>query len=278
MSVNPAKSKLSRMKGRVLIVAGSDSGGGAGLQADIKTVTALGGYAAAAVTALTAQDTLSVHEVVGVPPAFVRRQMEVVLADLGADAIKLGMLHDDSVIDAVCDVIETEAAGIPVVTDPVMVAKGGSRLLARDGLQMLRGRLLPLSAIVTPNIPEAEAIAAMPIRDEADRRRAAERILDLGVGVVLLKGGHMEGDTIADLLVSREGVETFEHPRIHTTSTHGTGCTLASAVATGLAQGLAPGDAVQRAVDYVHEAIRSAPGYGAGYGPLDHGHTLRNRG
>lgn len=264
------------MKGRVLIVAGSDSGGGAGIQADIKTVTALGGYAATAITALTAQDTRDVHGVVSVEPDFIRQQMEVVLNDIGADAIKLGMLHDGPVIETVCGVLEASAAGIPVVADPVMVAKGGARLLSEDAVATLRSRLLPLARIVTPNVPEAEVITGMSIRDESDRRQAAARILDYGAGAVLLKGGHMEGGTVTDLLVTATDSHIFEHPRIDTTSTHGTGCTLASAIATGIAQGLDLDKAIGRAIDYVHEAIRRAPGYGSGHGPLDHGHTVRN--
>lgn len=263
------------MKGRVLIVAGSDSGGGAGIQADIKTVTALGGYAATAVTALTAQDTRDVYEVVGVDPAFIRKQMEVVLADIGADAIKLGMLHDETVIQAVCSVIESSARDIPVVVDPVMVAKGGARLLSGEAVDVLRSRLLPLSSIVTPNLPEAEAIAGMPIHDERSRREAAEKMMKMGARAVLLKGGHADGDTVIDLLLTPQGMKVFEHPRIDTTSTHGTGCTLASAVATGIAQGLDPVLAVRRAIDYVQEAIRRAPEYGSGHGPLNHAHTVR---
>jgi len=262
------------MKGRVLIVAGSDSGGGAGIQADIKTVTALGGYAATAVTALTAQDSRDVHGVVGVEPAFIRQQMEVVLADIGADAIKLGMLHDKAVIDAVCGVLES-VPEIPVVVDPVMVAKGGARLLSEDAVDVLRSRLLPLARLATPNVPEAEAIAGIPIRDDAGRRAAAERILALGSEAVLLKGGHLEGDSVVDMLCTPDGEHFIEHPRLHTGQTHGTGCTLASAIATGIARGLALRRSAQRAADYVHEAIRRAPGYGAGHGPLDHGHTIR---
>ncbi len=262
------------MKGRVLIVAGSDSGGGAGIQADIKTVTALGGYAATAITALTAQDTHDVHEVVGVAPAFIRRQMEVVLADIGADAVKLGMLHDGPVIEAVCEVLESAGAGIPVVADPVMVAKGGARLLSEDAVATLRSRLLPLARIVTPNVPEAEVLAGMPIARPPDGPEAAARILGLGVEAVLLKGGHMAGETVTDLLVTARSSHAFEHPRIETTSTHGTGCTLASAIATGIAQGRDLEDAVGRAIEYVQEAIRRAPGYGSGHGPLDHGHTV----
>ncbi|MFZ0486104.1 MAG: bifunctional hydroxymethylpyrimidine kinase/phosphomethylpyrimidine kinase [Arenicellales bacterium] len=263
------------MKGRVLIVAGSDSGGGAGIQADIKTVTALGGYAATAITALTAQDTRDVYEVVTVEPRFIRKQMEVVLGDIGADVIKLGMLHDKAVIAVVCDVIESLAGDIPVVTDPVMVAKGGARLLSEDAVEILRRRLLPLSTIVTPNVPEAGVLADMAIGVADDGRRAAERIMELGAGAVLLKGGHMEGDTVIDLLLTYRGGEMFEHPRIDTASTHGTGCTLASAIATGVAQGLGLHSAVERAIDYVQEAIRRAPGYGSGHGPLNHGHTVR---
>lgn len=257
-----------------MIVAGSDSGGGAGIQADIKTVTALGGYAATAITALTAQDTRDVHGVVGVEPDFIRRQMEVVLADIGADAIKLGMLHDGPVIEAVCDVLENGAAGIPVVADPVMVAKGGARLLSEGAVDTLRSRLLPLARIVTPNIPEAEVLSGMSIGGGSDARAAAARILELGAAAVLLKGGHMSGDTVADLLVTATDSRVFEHPRIETTSTHGTGCTLASAIATGIAQGRDLHAAVGRAIDYVLEAIRRAPGYGSGHGPLDHGHPL----
>jgi len=262
------------LKGRVLIVAGSDSGGGAGIQADIKTITALGGYAATAITALTAQDTLNVHEVVPVDAAFVRRQMQVVLDDIGADAIKLGMLHDKACIEAVCGILENAAREIPVVTDPVMVAKGGARLLSEEAVDTLKIRLLPLSRLVTPNIPEAEAIAGVAVRDDAGRRAAAERILELGPGAVLVKGGHLEGETVSDLLVSAQGSRVFEHPRIDTTSTHGTGCTLASAIAAGIAGGLGLEASVAAGIDYVHEAIRRAPGFGAGHGPLDHTHTI----
>jgi len=261
------------MKGRVLIVAGSDSGGGAGIQADIKTVTALGGYAATAITALTAQDTRDVYGVVGVEPEFIRKQMEVVLDDIGADVIKLGMLHDKAVIETVCEVLESVPA-IPVVADPVMVAKGGARLLSEGAVEILRTRLLPLASVLTPNVPEAGVIAGVSITNEATRRAAAERILELGARAVLLKGGHLEGEKVRDLLLAPGIDEVFERCRIHTGQTHGTGCTLASAVATGVAQQMALRAAVDRAIDYVHEAIRLAPGYGRGHGPLNHAHTL----
>ncbi|MEO3474009.1 bifunctional hydroxymethylpyrimidine kinase/phosphomethylpyrimidine kinase [Roseomonas sp. CAU 1739] len=262
------------MKGRVLIIAGSDSGGGAGIQADIKAVTALRGFAMTAITALTAQNTLGVHGVAGVPIDFIRQQIAVVLDDLGADAIKTGMLHAVPVIEAVCDELAARARGIPLVADPVMVAKGGHPLLAADAVDTLKARLLPLATIITPNLPEAEVLVGRPIRDLADMREAAAALRGLGVPAVLLKGGHMDGAVLTDLLVTADGVEEFTTARIETRHTHGTGCTLASAIATGLAQGMSLRDAVVRARAYVLAAIAAAPGYGAGHGPLDHGVTF----
>lgn len=262
------------MKGRVLVVAGSDSGGGAGIQADIKTVTALGAYAATAITALTAQDTRGVHGVLPVPPAFIRQQMRLVLADIGADALKTGMLATAEVIEAVCDVIEAEALSVPLVADPVMVAKGGERLLEDDALAALKRRLAPLACVLTPNVPEAEALTGMRIADLRDMRHAAEALLTLGPRAVLLKGGHLPGRIVVDVLATEDGLDEFEAPRIETRHTHGTGCTLASAIAAGLAQGLALRPAVLRARSYVRAAIAGAPGYGAGHGPLDHAVTV----
>ena len=263
------------MQGRVLIVAGSDSGGGAGIQADIKTVTALDGYAATAVTALTAQDTTGVHGVFGVPTGFIRQQMRVVIADIGVDCIKTGMLHNAEVIDAVTDVIEQDAPGVPVVVDPVMVAKGGARLLDPDAMATLKRRIVPAAAVLTPNIPEAEALTGLTIADTDAMRAAGAALLRMGPAAVLVKGGHLDGDMVHDLLVTGEGSEMFSAPRIRTEHTHGTGCTLASAIATGLAQGLPLRDAVGRAQAYVHEAIRQAPGLGSGHGPIGHSHTVR---
>lgn len=260
------------MKGRVLIVAGSDSGGGAGIQADIKTVTALGGYALTAITALTAQDTHGVHGVHVVPVDFVRQQLELALADPGADVVKTGMLADAATIEAVCDILTP--VGLPLVVDPVMVAKGGQALVADDAIGVLLRRLLPLALLLTPNIPETERLAGMAIRDAAAMRQAAEALLALGVPAVLLKGGHMPGETVTDMLATVDGVESFTYPRIATRHTHGTGCTLASAIATGLAQGLGLSHAVRRARAYVQAAIAAAPGFGAGHGPLDHGVTV----
>ena len=260
--------------GRVLVIAGSDSGGGAGIQADIKTVTALRGYAATAITALTAQDTTGVHGVVPVPAAFVKQQFEVVLADIGADCLKTGMLYSAEIIDSVADVIEANADAIPLVVDPVMVAKGGARLLEPEAAQVLKARLILRATVVTPNVVEAEALGGMPIGSLQDMRRAAAMLLTLGPKAALLKGAHLSGATVRDVLVTEDGEEVFESPRIATRHTHGTGCTLASAIATGLAQGMAIREAVIRARAYVHEAIARAPGLGAGHGPLAHGHTV----
>jgi hydroxymethylpyrimidine/phosphomethylpyrimidine kinase len=262
------------MKGRVLIVAGSDSGGGAGIQADIKAVTALGAFAMTAVTALTAQDTTGVHGVMGVPPDFIRQQMAVVLEDIGADAIKTGMLHSVPVIEAVVAELAARAPRIPLVADPVMVAKGGHPLLEPDAVATLKALLLPRATVLTPNLPEAEVLVGMPIRDLAGMHAAAAALRGLGVPAVLLKGGHLEGPVLTDLLVTAEGVEEFAAPRIATRHTHGTGCTLASAIAAGLAQGMSLRDAVVRARAYVMAAIAAAPGFGAGHGPLDHGITF----
>ena len=259
------------MKGRVLIVAGSDSGGGAGIQADIKAVTALGGFAATAITALTAQNTLGVHGVLPIPLDFIRQQMRVVLDDIGADAIKTGMLHDAATIEAVCAELPT---GVPLVADPVMVAKGGHALLQDQAVATLKRVLLPRAAVLTPNLPEAEVLTGLRIRNAEDMPAAARALLAMGARAVLLKGGHLEGPRVLDLLATAEGIHGFEGERVATRHTHGTGCTLASAVATGLAQGLALREAVARARAYVLAAIKAAPGYGAGHGPLDHGVTV----
>ncbi len=260
-------------RGRVLIVAGSDSGGGAGIQADIKAVTALGGYAATAITALTAQNTLGVHGVLPVPPEFILLQINAVLDDIGADAVKTGMLGSAEAVQAVAAALG-QRDGIPLVVDPVMVAKGGARLLDDPAVAALRRDLLPLATLLTPNVPEAEALTGLTITDHAAARRAAQALLDLGAAAVLLKGGHLRGAVVQDVLATSGGMEVIESPRIETRHTHGTGCTLASAVATGLAQGMTLSDAVRRGAAYVHAAILAAPGFGAGHGPLGHGVTV----
>ena len=261
--------------GRVLIIAGSDSGGGAGVQADIKTVTALGGYAASAITAVTVQNTLGVTGAHPIPLAVIEAQVRAVLDDIGADVIKTGMLGDAVTVDLVARLFEEFA--IPAVIDPVMVAKGGASLLAAEAVAMVRDKLVPRAALLTPNAPEAEALTGLTVATTDDLRRAGEALLAMGAKAVLMKGGHVAGERVIDLLMTADGETVFEGERIAGRHTHGTGCTLASACATGIAQGLPLPAAVARAWDYVHEAILRAPGFGAGHGPLDHGWPLRGR-
>ena len=262
-------------RGRVLIIAGSDSGGGAGIQADIKTVTALGGYAATAITAVTVQNTLGVSAVHPIPAPVVTAQARAVLDDLGADAIKTGMLGDAAMVEAVAEVLA--GAGLPAVIDPVMVAKGGASLLAPDATAAVRRRLVPLAALLTPNVLEAQALSGLQIASLDDQRRAGDALLAAGAKAVLMKGGHLPGAQVVDLLITPGGETAFEAERSPGRHTHGTGCTLASACAAGLAQGLGLTEAVARAWAYVQEAIARAPGFGAGHGPLDHGWPLRGR-
>jgi hydroxymethylpyrimidine/phosphomethylpyrimidine kinase len=267
---------MSSALGRVLIIAGSDSGGGAGLQADLKTVTALGGYAATAVTAVTVQNTLGVTGVLPVPADMVMAQARAVLDDIGADALKTGMLGDIAMVETVAAILDS-AAGIPAVVDPVMTAKGGAALLATDAMDAVRRLMVPRARLLTPNVPEAEALTGLGIASLDDQRRAGEALLALGARAVLMKGGHLDGERVTDLLLTPEGETLFESARLETRHTHGTGCTLASACAAGLAQGLTLEAAVARAWAYVQEAIARAPGLGQGHGPLDHAWTLRGR-
>jgi hydroxymethylpyrimidine/phosphomethylpyrimidine kinase len=262
------------MRGRVLVIAGSDSGGGAGIQADIKTITALDAFAMTAISALTAQDTNGVSGIHDVPPAFIREQMTVVLADLGADAIKTGMLHTPAVIDTVVEALLDTNIGAPLVVDPVMSAKSGDALISSEATETLARRLIPMATVLTPNLPEASILVGRPIRSVADMEAAGDDLLALGAAYVLLKGGHLTGDHVRDLLFGPGETRMFESPRIHSKHTHGTGCTLASAIAAGLAQGLGVEQSIARARDYVMEAIRTAPGFGAGHGPMNHSHPV----
>jgi hydroxymethylpyrimidine/phosphomethylpyrimidine kinase len=261
-------------KGRVLVIAGSDSGGGAGIQADIKTITALGGYAATAITAVTVQNTLGVAGVHPIPLEVIAAQARAVLDDIGADAVKTGMLGDAAVVETVAAVLD-HAGKVPVVVDPVMVAKGGAPLLAEAAIGAVKRLMIPRAALLTPNAPEAAALTGLTVETTDDLRRAGEALLNLGAKAVLMKGGHVAGERVVDVLMTTGGETTFEGERIETRHTHGTGCTLASACAAGLAQGLSLQEAVARAWTYVHEAMLRAPGFGAGHGPLNHGWTLR---
>jgi hydroxymethylpyrimidine/phosphomethylpyrimidine kinase len=263
-------------KGRVLIIAGSDSGGGAGIQGDIKAVTALGGYAATAVTAVTVQNTLGVTGVHAIPVDIVIAQARAVLDDIGADAIKTGMLGERAVVEAVAELL-AETPGLPVVVDPVMIAKGGASLLASEAVEAVRRLMVPRAFLLTPNAPEAEVLTGLTLETTDDLRRGGEALLAMGAKAVLMKGGHVAGETVTDVLMTPAGETTFSGPRFDTRHTHGTGCALASACATGLAQGLSLEAAVAHAWAYVAEAIRRAPGFGHGAGPLDLGWPMRDR-
>ncbi len=267
------------MDGRVLSIAGSDPSGGAGIQADIKTVTALGGYAATALTALTVQNTVAVSDVQILDPFFVEAQIEAVIRDIGVDAIKIGMLAQRSLVEIVARTLEAHARHVPVVLDPVMVASSGGSLLDEPGRRLLAQRLIPLSALVTPNLPEAEALTGISVSDEGGMHQAAEALLLMGASAVLVKGGHLQGNEVVDLLRTADGAERrFVSERIETRATHGTGCTLSTAIATGLAQGMTLESAISRAIGFVHDAMRAARPLGhGGAGPLDHAFPLRLR-
>ncbi|MEY4249552.1 MAG: hypothetical protein RJA87_1185 [Pseudomonadota bacterium] len=262
------------MAGRVLIIAGSDSGGGAGIQADIKTVTALGGFATTAVTAITVQNSLGVFGVHPIPLDIVTAQARAVLDDLGADAIKTGMLGTVAMVETVCALLDSEP-DLPAIIDPVMIAKGGHPLLEAQGIAAIRDLLVPRAGLLTPNAPEAAALTGLAVETLDDLRRAGEALMGLGAKAVLMKGGHLAGDQVTDLLITSDGETLLQGPRIHSRHTHGTGCTLASACAVGIAQGMDLPKAVERARLYVVEAMARAPGYGAGHGPLDHGWPFR---
>jgi hydroxymethylpyrimidine/phosphomethylpyrimidine kinase len=253
---------------RILVIAGSDSSGGAGLQADLKTAQAFGIYAQTAVTAVTVQDTAKVHSVNPMAPAIVRGQIAAALNDIGADAIKIGMLGNGEIAAAVADALE--GTDIPLVLDTVLLSSSGMPLLDAAGFDILKARLIARAALVTPNLPEAQALTGIVPDSEQGLRNAAMAFKLLGAENVLFKGGHGEGDTVRDVLWSGGAFIAFEAPRQRTRQTHGTGCTLATAIACGLAQKLSLKDAVARAHAYVQEAIRTAPGLGQGSGPLNH--------
>ena len=258
------------MKGRVLSIAGSDSSGGAGIQADIKTITALGGYAATAITALTAQDSHRIQQVIPIDPNFVAKQIRMVIDDIGIDSIKTGMLWSAETLNVVCDQITANPRKIPLIVDPILFATEGSALLDNQAIDQLRHQLLPLATITTPNTAEAEALTGRSINNVEDMLTSAKLLCELGTKAALITGGHLDSEKLYDVLVHQNGQEVYQSSRIDTPHTHGTGCTLSSAIATGLAQGLDLLESVARAREYVYEAIKNAPGYGSGHSPLNH--------
>lgn len=255
---------------RLLIIAGSDSSGGAGVQADIKTATFFGVYAMTAVTAVTAQNTKGVKAIHSVPPAIVAEQIAATLSDIGADAIKIGMLGSAAIVKAVAAALRKHAKKIPVVLDPVMVSTSGSRLLSPSAVSAMTRELFPLATLVTPNIPETKVLAHLRSAKRSDAEAAGRRLMAMGAQAALIKGGHATKSTIDDVMVWKGGVEVYAFPRIKTKHTHGTGCTLSTAIACGLAEGLSLPLAVGRAREYVQKAIMTAPGLGRGHGPLNH--------
>jgi hydroxymethylpyrimidine kinase/phosphomethylpyrimidine kinase len=252
-----------------LTIAGSDSGGGAGIQADLKTFHAFGVFGTSAITAVTVQNTRGVSGVHTVPEATVRAQIEAVARDLAPAACKTGMLATRRLVEVVAEAVAAEGLGALVV-DPVMVATSGDRLLDRDAEAAIMRCLVPRCALVTPNLDEAALLVGFEVRDEAAMVRAAERLVAAGAGAALVKGGHLGGETLVDVLHDGREVHRFRRPRIQTRSTHGTGCTLSAAVAAGLAHGRPLAEAVADALDYVHRAIATAPALGSGNGPLNH--------
>jgi hydroxymethylpyrimidine/phosphomethylpyrimidine kinase len=256
---------------RLLAIAGSDSGGGAGIQADIKTASALGAYAMTAITAVTAQDTIGVGSIHLVPAAIVREQIERCLTDIGADAIKIGMLGSQEIAQSIAGALQRFAKDIPIVVDPVIVATSGATLADDGVIDALKTLFFPAAALITPNLPEAAKLCGFPLQSGDDLLRAGQTMLALGPRAVLLKGGHGGSDTVTDLLFTPDaGPRSYIAKRVDTQHTHGTGCTLATAIACGLGEGLLLGDAIQRAHDFVQKAIRSAPGFGSGNGPINH--------
>jgi hydroxymethylpyrimidine/phosphomethylpyrimidine kinase len=262
---------------RVLAVAGSDSGGGAGIQADLKTFAALGCFGTSAITAVTAQNTVGVQAIHALPAAFLARQIDSVLDDIGADAIKIGMLHDRELVDVVAAALDRHP-GIPVVLDPVMVATSGDALIREDTIEAIIAELLPRATVVTPNLDELGLMAGHALADPEMALAAARSLLARGARSVLVKGGHLAGDTVIDVLVDPRGEQLrLAAPRIATVNTHGTGCSLSSAIAAHLALGASLEEAVREAAAFVRRGLRSAQSlrFGAGHGPLDHQHGPR---
>jgi hydroxymethylpyrimidine/phosphomethylpyrimidine kinase len=252
-----------------LTIAGSDSGGGAGIQADLKTFAAHGVYGTSAIAALTAQNTQSVLAVFAVPPEFVVAQIDAVASDITVHAAKTGMLATPEVVEAVASALSRWA--FPhVVVDPVMVAKSGDQLLAEAAVQSVRRDLVPRASVITPNRMETEVLLGRPVRTREDARDAARRLVDLGASAAIVKGGHFDDVDVVDLLFDGSAFHEFRHPRQHTRHTHGTGCTFAASLAANLALGHVLTDAVQRTTDYVAGAIAHGLAIGKGHGPLDH--------
>lgn len=252
----------------VLTIAGSDSIGGAGIQADIKTISANGCYAMSVITSVTAQNTLGVSDIHDIPPEFVRKQLEAVFSDIRPDAVKIGMLSDTEIINSAADILQKEQAE-NVVADTLMVSTSGHRLIAEEAVNALAKRIFPLADIITPNIPEAETLTGLTIESESDMKAAAEKIMKLGCKSVLVKGGHLK-TVAADVFYDGREFKVFSNARINNKNTHGTGCTLSSAIAANLALGYGMAESIENAKKYVTGAIADGLDLGKGRGPLNH--------
>ena len=261
------------MKGRVLIVAGSDSGGGAGIQADIKTVTALGSYAMTAITAVTSQNTTGVKSIVTVPSREISKQIEFTSKDIKPDATKIGMLHSVEVINAVLKSLNKISVK-KIILDPVMIAKGGTKLIDNRSIKILKSKLIKKVSLITPNIPETEILTKKKIFSVDDMISAAKILIDFGAKNVLIKGGHLKSRIMYDIFISKNEMSVFKNKKINTKNTHGTGCTLSSAIATYYSCGKTLKKSCEMAIKYVNHSIGTGPKYGKGHGPINHLSTI----
>jgi hydroxymethylpyrimidine/phosphomethylpyrimidine kinase len=258
-----------KLKSKLLIIAGSDSSGGAGIQADIKTATALGVYAMTAITAITAQNTTGVKSIVSIPPREIFNQISFSVQDIKPSSVKIGMLHNVGVIKEVINAIKKHKLK-NIVIDPVMVAKGGQRLISNSSINFLREKLFPHALLVTPNIPEAEALINIKIKTLEDIIKAGKKILKFGPKFILIKGGHINKSIIEDVLISKNNIKIFKNKKIKTKHTHGTGCTLSSAIASFISRNYNINESCRRSIQYVHKAILLNPKFGRGHGPINH--------
>ncbi len=258
-----------RAKSKILVIAGSDSSGGAGIQADIKTITSLGSYAMTAVTAVTVQNTIGVKSVVPIPPNEIKKQINYTTIDIKPDAIKIGMLHSKEVVQKVLESLSKIKVN-KIVIDPVMVAKGGAKLIDDDAIQILKKKLIKLAILITPNIPEAEVLTGVKIDNKHDMIMAGKKLLDLGAKNVLIKGGHLKSLKIYDIFLNKSDYKIFVNSKYNTKNTHGTGCTLSSAITTFISCGKSIKKACDLGIKYVNSAILTNPNYGKGHGPINH--------
>ena len=258
-----------KLKSKILIIAGSDSSGGAGIQADIKTVTSLGSYAMTAITAVTSQNTTCVTSIASIPPREISKQIEFTSKDIKPDAIKIGMLHSEEVIKAVLKSLNKISVK-KIILDPVMVAKGGTKLIDKASIKILKSKLIKRVSLITPNIPEAEILTKIKISSSNDMVNAARILVSLGAKNVLIKGGHLKSKFMQDILLSKNEITNFKNKKINTKNTHGTGCTLSSAIATYYSCGKTLKKSCEMAIKYVNHSIGAGPNYGKGHGPINH--------